>query len=236
MKNLTFILLLCLVGVTQIQANIVAPEPQKEEVYDILLDCFFIGMDIGEIIATCGTSGWVSLGADIGCAFTPGATGAGNAIRVGKNIHKGCTATEMGWKGSCLIKFSPHIKKLSNIRITKSFVKDNLEHAFKKHVVSRSQGSYFIGISKKNRNKFLELAEECIGLIGTKSSNTFVRPNGSLSAVVMLDRPIGKSGNQVTEYVMLHYNPNFKSGHKFSMYPVTFNYAMNFKGLKKQYL
>lgn len=212
------------------------PQSEEEEIYDTLLDCFFIGMDIGEIIATGGTSGWVSLGADLGCLVTPGATGSGHTIRVGKTALKGNTAIKGASKGAAKFKFSYRIKNLKNIRIAKQFVADNLQHAIDAHVETVVK-SCFKGMTRSNaRKKLMKLAREAFSKVGTDAAQVFVRPNGSISIGVIMDKTIGTVRGMDTNIMFIHCNPNYKTGHKFSMYPVDMNYLINFRGLKKSYL
>jgi hypothetical protein len=231
MKRLILLIVIIFMGLNT-QAHTI-PQPQEDEIYDTLLDCVFIGMDIGELIVSGGTSGWVSLGADLGCLVTPGATGSGHAIRIGKRIAKGSTQAKKVGK----IRFSKYIKQLDNIKITKSFIYDNMKHAFQKHCKGRAY-SYFYGV--KNKQQFIKLIEEALSQVGNKSSQVFVRPNGAVSIAVCMSKEIGKTPMKAgqlpsigTNIIMMHFNPNAGPGkHKFSAYPVGLTYLANFRGLK----
>ena len=222
MKKIILIFQVLLLTTVNSFAHSLYPEPaeDKEEILDIIADIVFIAADVGEIIATGGTSGWVSLAADVGCAFTPGATGGGMIYRSGKGVTQGAKTiknvrvSRRALRGAN--KFS------GSFKLTREFVEANIGHALNKHGLGRVH-SYFTGV--KNKKDMIKILEDALSKAHKGNSTLYVRPDGAFSMMVDVGKKVGLTSTSKnglpwlqTSYVMIHYTPNSRA-HKFSMYP-----------------
>jgi hypothetical protein len=253
MKKLLLVLAMLLAYGTE--AHVI--EPQKEEIVDIIADVFFIATDVVEIVATGGSSGWLALGADIGCAFTPGATGGGNVVRgvqATRNVARGASA---GVKVAKVVKFNTYQKKARMFLDNSAYVHwitgrgnpfpkldfralhKELGHALEAHgMFSTMRKSKFLDCASKK--DFLSLLKNglermnsgkefrvLVSMVGGKPSYTFL---------IDMGKKVGQGRND--RFLRVHWNPGtVGKGDKYSftMFPCSqgsANNMLNRKGIK----